>query len=245
MSQFPVFVTNHWNPSSPVFALEFDLLLPVVSVFLLFSLLAQWSSSVFSQVETRDFQAISRTKRIFKESHPLQLDWWPNGRRKPINLVHNCLFRNAGGVYINVRTLAGLNSLDPIWLKLRFGSLASSPTGLYKRCDVIRGGHGRSCCVSPYFLCAVCWGWGWLSTMNVGQQASVTVHSGSLNDNERNHFKNGPLSLSGGVGQTEIRRPHRLSELAADWDSQQLVSVSTCWTCRSCVTELVKISAQC
>lgn len=105
------------KPISPVFALEFDLLLPVVSVFLLFSLLAQWSSSVFSQVETRDFQAISRTiKRIFKESHPLQLDWWPNGRRKPINLVHNCLFRNAGGVYINVRTytLAGLNFLDPI-----------------------------------------------------------------------------------------------------------------------------------
>jgi hypothetical protein len=32
--------------------------------------------------------------------------------------------------------------------------------------------------------------------MNVGQQASVTVHSGSLNDNERNHFKNGSLSLS-------------------------------------------------
>lgn len=51
--------------------------------------------------------------------------------------------------------------------------------------------------------------------MNVGQQASVTVHSGSLNDNERNHFKNGRLSLSGGGGQTEIRRPHRLSELAA------------------------------
>lgn len=96
-----------------------------------FVLLAQWSSSVFSQVETRDFQAISRTiKRIFKESHPLQLDWWKKRTKETDQslLSHNCLFRNAGGVYINVRTytLAGLNFLDPIWLKLRFGSLASS-----------------------------------------------------------------------------------------------------------------------
>lgn len=57
------------------------------------------------------------------------------------------------------------------------------------------GGHGRSCCVSPYFLCAGAVCWDWLSTMNVGQQASVTVHSGSHNDNERNYFKNGPLSI--------------------------------------------------
>lgn len=51
--------------------------------------------------------------------------------RKPINLVHNCLFRNAGGVYISVRTLLVWIPSTPFdWSCVSNGSLASSPTGL-------------------------------------------------------------------------------------------------------------------